>query len=112
MPLKSIKDDQLISVIEGETSRVPIGFSQTVDSNGNTMGGVEHVNIDGTWTPAAWNMWSVGFVAFHVDIETEGSYRFRVIAWGSDYGDGVAANMTAYRRSCRFIRQTPRALAR
>jgi hypothetical protein len=40
-------------------------------------------------------MWSNGFVAFHVNIETEGNYRFKVIAWGSDYGDGVAANMTA-----------------
>jgi len=89
------RDDQLISVIEGENFESTDGFSQTTDSNGNVMGGVEHVDIDGTWTPAAWNMWSVGFVAFHVDIETEGTYRFRIIAWGSDYGDGVAANMTA-----------------
>ena len=89
------RDDQLISVIEGENFESTDGFSQTTDSNGNVMGGVEHVDIDGTWTPAAWNMWSVGFVAFHVDIETEGTYRFRIIAWSSDYGDGVAANMTA-----------------
>lgn len=88
------RDDQLINVIEGENFESTDGFSQTTDSNGNVMGGVEYVDVDGTWTPAAWNMWSVGFVAFHVDIETEGSYRFRVIAWGSDYGDGVAANMT------------------
>ena len=89
------RDDQLISVIEGENFESTDGFSQTTDSNGNVMGGVEYVDIDGTWAPAAWNMWSVGFVAFHVDIETEGTYRFRIIAWGSDYGDGVAANMTA-----------------
>ena len=88
------KDDQLISVVEGEDFRNTIGFSQTVYDDGNAMGGVENINVNGTWSPTAWNLWSVGFVAFHVDIATEGNYRFRVIAWGSDFGDGVAANMT------------------
>lgn len=89
------RDGQLITVIEGENFESVAGFSQTIDSNGNGMGGVEYVDIDGSWSPAAWNMWSNGFVAFYVDIETDGNYRFKVIAWGSDYRDGVAANMTA-----------------
>lgn len=89
------RDDQLITIIEGENFEDAAGFSQTTDSNGNVMGGVEYVDIDGNWTPVAWNMWSIGFVAFHVNIATEGNYRFRVISWGSDYRDGVAANMTA-----------------
>ena len=65
------------------------------------MGGVEHVDIDGTWTPAAWNMWSVGFVAFHVDIETEAPTDLEL-------SRGVATTVTGLlqydgdRRSCGF----------
>lgn len=89
------RDNQLITVIEGENFQNTEGFSQTIYDDGTAMGGVEHVEVDGSWTPVAWNLWGEGFVSFHVNIATSGSYRFRIIAWGSDYRDGIPANMTA-----------------
>ena len=89
------QDGQLMSVVEGEDFESAPGFTQTVYDNGNAMGTVEYLDLDGAWVPAAWNMWGEGFVSFHVDLPTEAQYIFRVIAWGSDYRDGVAANMTA-----------------
>lgn len=100
------RDDELVTVIEGENFESTPGFSQTIDSDGNVMGGVENVDIDGAWTPAAWNLWSVGFVAFHVDIPTTGNYRFSISAWGSDFSDGIAANMTATVSALDFSEET------
>ena len=89
------QDGQLMSVVEGEDFESAPGFTQTVYDDGNAMGTVEYLDLDGAWVPAAWNMWGEGFVAFHVDLPTEAQYLFRVIAWGSNFRDGVAANMTA-----------------
>ena len=88
------KDDDLIAVIEGENFQNTTGFSQTTYEDGNSMGGVEYVNVAGNWLPAAWNLWSVGFVKSYVALPSDGDYRFKIISWGSDFGDGVAANMT------------------
>lgn len=87
--------DKLISVVEGEDFESAMGFSQTVYDDGTPMGAVEYSNVDGNWLPSAWNMWGEGYVAFHINIVEQGNYRFRIIAWGSDYRDGVPANMTA-----------------
>lgn len=89
------QDGRLISVVEGEDFESTAGFSQTVYDDGSAMGSIEYLDIDGNWTPAAWNIWGEGYVAFHVNIAEQANYRFRIIAWGSDYSDGIAANMTA-----------------
>jgi hypothetical protein len=89
------RDNQLVTVIEGEDFQNTTGFSQTIYGDGTAMGGVEYIDLDGLWTPVAWNLWGTGYVSFHVNLATAGDYRFRIIAWGSDYGDGIAANMTA-----------------
>ena len=89
------RNDELISVVEGEDFESAMGFSQTVYDDGNAMGAVEYSNVEGVWLPSAWNMWGEGYVAFRINITGEANYRFRIIAWGSDYRDGIAANMTA-----------------
>lgn len=89
------RNDELISVVEGEDFESAMGFSQTVYDDGNAMGAVEYSNVEGVWLPSAWNMWGEGYVAFRINITEEANYRFRIIAWGSDYRDGIAANMTA-----------------
>lgn len=89
------QNGQLMSVIEGEDFESAAGFTQTIYDDGNAMGNVEYLDLDGAWVPAAWNMWGEGFVSFHVDLTKEAEYLFRIIAWGSDYRDGVPANMTA-----------------
>ena len=89
------RDNQLVTVIEGEDFQNTPGFSQTIYGDGTAMGGVEYVDLDGLWTPVAWNLWGTGYVSFHVNAATAGNYRFRIIAWGSDYGDDIPANMTA-----------------
>ena len=86
--------DTLIEVIEGEEFPNTPGFSQTTYSDGNVMGGVHWDDVDGDWQPAAWTLWSIGFVGIRVDLPADGDYRFRVRAWGSDVGDGVASDMT------------------
>jgi hypothetical protein len=100
------RDDELVTVIEGESFESTAGFSQTIDAEGNVMGAVENIDIDGAWTPAAWTMGGFGFVAFHVDIPTTGNYRFRIIAWGSEFSDGVPANMTATISALDFSEET------
>ena len=86
--------DTLIDTIEAEDFPETQGFSQTTYSDGNVMGGIHWDNVNGNWQPAAWTLWSIGFVGIQVDLPTDGYYRFRVRAWGSDVGDGVASDMT------------------
>lgn len=92
--LEIFLNDQLIETIEGENFESSPGFSQTTYPQGDTMGGVHGEDIEGSWQSVGWILWGNGFVSVHTDLPDAGNYRFRVTAWGSDYGDGVAPAMT------------------
>ena len=86
--------DTLIDTIEAEDFPDTQGFSQTTYSDGDVMGDVHWDEVDGNWQPAAWILWSDGYVGIRVELPADGYYRFRIKAWGSDVGDGVASDMT------------------
>ena len=99
------RDDELVTVIEGENFESTPGFSQTIDSDGNVMGGVENVDIDGAWTPAAWNLWSVGFWPFMSTSQPQVTTA-SALAPGSDFSDGIAANVSATVSALDFSEET------
>ncbi len=82
------RDDTLIARVEGETFLETPGFSRTTYSNGEGMGGVVWGEVNGSWQPIGWNLWSNGFASVPFDLPADDDYRFRVIAWGSGFEGG------------------------
>lgn len=94
-----IRNGTLLRRIEGEEFGRQPGFSITsgVDDDGNAWqaGSVQWEEVQpGSWEEAAWILWSNGTVTFDVALPSDGTYTVRVIAYGSDVGDGVMPRMT------------------
>jgi hypothetical protein len=88
------RDGVMVDTIEAEDFESISGFDQTTYENGDVMGGVHSEDVNGEWGAVGWILWSEGYVAIDVELPADGSYRFGVVAWGSESGDGLLPNMT------------------